>query len=259
MQKCNFKFEILINDDASTDDTREILEEYQKKYPSIIKPIFHRENQWSKGIRGMNFRFNFCRAQGDYIALCEGDDFWIDPKKLQTQVEFLQNNREYSMTFHSATLQVGNSRDIKSVFSKIENREYSQLEVFKRWIVPTASMCFRKEVITNEQYIKIHQEKELIYGDNLLLVASANIGKLKGFSKIMSVYRKHSEGVSFTIKRSTVEALNNQNLLFARYFPSLRGEVKNLILERYLVHLKIAIKSKNISDFFYYIGRIIKR
>src|SRR5690606_7564710 len=97
MQQCNFTFEVLIHDDASTDDTQEIIKEYQKKYPEIIKPIFQDENQYSIGIRGIMPRFNYPRAQGKYIALCEGDDYWTDPLKLQKQVDFLEANPEYSL------------------------------------------------------------------------------------------------------------------------------------------------------------------
>src|SRR5690554_1582208 len=77
-QKTNFCFEVLIHDDASTDDTATIIKEYASRFPNIIKPIFQKENQYSKGIRGMNRRFNFPRAKGKYIAMCEGDDYWID-------------------------------------------------------------------------------------------------------------------------------------------------------------------------------------
>src|SRR5690606_25359461 len=92
MQKCNFEYEILIHDDASTDDTQKIIKEYQQKYPEIIKPILQTENQYSKGVRGIMARFNFPRAKGKYIALCEGDDYWTDPLKLQKQIDFLENN-----------------------------------------------------------------------------------------------------------------------------------------------------------------------
>src|SRR5690606_1543694 len=78
MQKCDFAFEVLIHDDASTDDTQEIIKEYQAKYPEIIKAVLQKENQYSKGIRGISPRFNFPRAQGKYIAMCEGDDYWTD-------------------------------------------------------------------------------------------------------------------------------------------------------------------------------------
>ena len=76
MQKTNFKFEILIHDDASTDRTVDIIKKYQQKYPEIIKPIFQTENQYSKGVNKINYKFNFIRSKGKYIALCEGDDYW---------------------------------------------------------------------------------------------------------------------------------------------------------------------------------------
>ena len=101
MQKTSFVFEILIHDDCSTDGTREIIEEYSKKYPDIIFPIFQTENQYSKGVRGMMARFNFPRSRGKYIALCEGDDYWSDPYKLQRQVDFLEANTDFSICFHN--------------------------------------------------------------------------------------------------------------------------------------------------------------
>ncbi|HLS31521.1 MAG TPA: glycosyltransferase family 2 protein [Flavobacteriaceae bacterium] len=108
-QKCDFDFEVLIHDDASTDGTQEIIKEYWEKYPDIIKPILQTENQWSKKAGGMNLRFNYPRARGKYIALCDGDDFWIDEKKLQKQVTFLENNPDFSV--------------VCSAFLKIEDGE----------------------------------------------------------------------------------------------------------------------------------------
>lgn len=99
MQKTNFEYEILIHDDASTDSTARIIKEYEEKYPKIIKPIYQVENQYSKGapiIAG----FLLPKAKGEYVAFCEGDDFWTDENKLQEQVEFLDNHPEYSACVH---------------------------------------------------------------------------------------------------------------------------------------------------------------
>lgn len=90
-QKTDFKFEILIHDDASTDKTADIIREYEKNYPELIKPIYQTENQYSKG-SGTVGKIQCARAQGKYIALCEGDDYWTDKNKLQTQVDALENN-----------------------------------------------------------------------------------------------------------------------------------------------------------------------
>lgn len=99
MQKTNFKYEILIHDDASTDGTTQIIKEYEKKYPNIIKPIYQVENQYSKGIDV--FQYNMKRAKGKYIALCEGDDYWTDEYKLQKQVDYMESNPDCTLCVHS--------------------------------------------------------------------------------------------------------------------------------------------------------------
>lgn len=71
------------------DGTQNIIEEYQKKYPDIIKPIYQTENQYSKGVK-VGFVYNYSRAKGEYIAFCEGDDYWTDPYKLQKQIDFFR-------------------------------------------------------------------------------------------------------------------------------------------------------------------------
>ncbi len=99
-QKTNFKYEIIIKDDASTDGTTEIIKEYQKKYPDIIKPIFETENQFSKRRAMEAFYEAIKRARGEYLAICEGDDYWVSADKLQKQVDFLDNNYGYSICTH---------------------------------------------------------------------------------------------------------------------------------------------------------------
>lgn len=96
MQKTTFPIEIIIHDDASTDKTAKIVKEYATKYPMIIIPIFQTKNQYSLGIKPWP-NFVFPLARGKYIALCEGDDYWTDPFKLQKQVDFLVENDEYGL------------------------------------------------------------------------------------------------------------------------------------------------------------------
>src|SRR5690554_4195573 len=102
-QETKFEFEVLIHDDASTDDTAEIIKEYERQFPGIIKPIYQKENQYSKGIKGSKV-FNFPRAQGKYIAFCEGDDYWTDPLKLQKQVDILEKNKHLSGSYHKVEI-----------------------------------------------------------------------------------------------------------------------------------------------------------
>ncbi|AEE16179.1 Beta-ketoacyl-acyl-carrier-protein synthase III [Treponema brennaborense DSM 12168] len=100
IQETDFPFEVLVNEDTSTDDTAIILKEYEKKYQNIIKPIYHTVNEYSQDIDV--FGNTVKRTKGKYIAICEGDDFWIDKNKLQMQVDFLEKNLEYSMCCHNA-------------------------------------------------------------------------------------------------------------------------------------------------------------
>ena len=198
MQKCNFKYEILIHDDASTDDTQEIINEYAAKYPEIIKPYFQKENQYSKGVRGMNQKFNYPRAKGKYIALCEGDDYWTDPLKLQKQVDFLEISPEYSMVFSNAKIERDvnlPSKNLRDLILLENSREYNDIEILEEWTIPTASVLFRKELIENE-FNDISNNKKFIYGDIVLFLFLASKGKLFGMKEFFVVYRKHTGGVT---------------------------------------------------------------
>lgn len=96
-QKTTFPFEVLIHDDASPDATPQIIKEYAEKYPDIIKPILRETNLYSvPGHRCINL-VNLERAQGKYVAICEGDDFWCDPYKLQKQFDLLESHQDYTL------------------------------------------------------------------------------------------------------------------------------------------------------------------
>src|SRR5690554_6550272 len=148
IQETDFPFEILIHDDASTDRTADIIREYEAKYPRLIKPIYQVENQYSQGVK-ISAKFNFPRSQGKYIALCEGDDYWIDKDKLQKQYDFLKLNQEYSLCFHSAKI-INEQDNFHFRGESIENREYSGQEILAEWTIPTASVMFvNNEAIKN--------------------------------------------------------------------------------------------------------------
>ena len=132
MQKTSFSYEIVINDDCSTDGTTDIIREYEARYPNLISPIYHAENEYSKGVRGMFATYCFPKAKGKYIAMCEGDDYWIDPLKLQKQVDFMEENPDYSMCFHNAMRLNERAEDkerIKSFCNFNKSRQISTEEI----------------------------------------------------------------------------------------------------------------------------------
>ena len=99
-QKTNFKYEVIVHDDASTDQTADIVREYEKRYPEIVKGIYQDSNKYQKGIQFV-ISYMYPVAVGKYVAYCDGDDYWTDPYKLQKQVDFLEKNPEYTMCQHA--------------------------------------------------------------------------------------------------------------------------------------------------------------
>ena len=104
MQKTNFEYEILVHDDASTDGTGDILREYGEKYPDKVRPLIQKENQYSQGIDNISGAFNFPRVRGKYIFMCDGDDYWLSPDKMQKQVDYLEAHPECTLCIHSAKI-----------------------------------------------------------------------------------------------------------------------------------------------------------
>ena len=99
MQKTNFPFEVIVHDDASPDKTADIVREYEAKYPDIIKPIYQTQNQRSLG-KKVSLTYVYPKVRSKYIAICEGDDFWCDPNKLQMQYDFMEAHPDYSLCMH---------------------------------------------------------------------------------------------------------------------------------------------------------------
>lgn len=98
-QQTKYPFEIVIHDDASTDGTAEVIRDYVRKYPEIVKPILQSENQYSKDEKGIIGKFMLPLMHGKYISICEGDDFWIDKKKLDRQITILEDNSKIGMCY----------------------------------------------------------------------------------------------------------------------------------------------------------------
>lgn len=185
MQKTNFRFEAIVHDDASTDRTAVIIKEYAEKYPDIIKPIFEIENQYSKRDGSIRRIMNE-HTHGKYVALCEGDDYWIDPYKLQKQVDFLERHLDYSLCFHNAVVFYDDIPRLPRFFCHIiESRDVSLEEITDSWIIPTASMLYRRDVI--EDYPQ--WTKQIYSGDLTLQLIAYSKGKLYYMNQIMSFYR----------------------------------------------------------------------
>ena len=192
-QRTSFAFEILIHDDASTDDTVQIIREYAEKYPDVIVPMLEEENQYSKGISNISGVFNFPRARGRYIAMCEGDDFWTDNEKLQKQADFMEANPEYSMCCHAAKVvsEDGAFRSESELRPFGRGGELSPgMLISKKINIPTASLFFRTEYAVSlpEWYFSCP------VGDIPLQLYMLMKGRVWYLDEIMSAYRMGAEG-----------------------------------------------------------------
>ncbi|SFC09814.1 Glycosyltransferase involved in cell wall bisynthesis [Alkalibacterium subtropicum] len=185
-QKTNFNFEILINDDASTDNTAEIIRAYESQSPDIINAMYQTENQHSKGVRICGI--NESRAVGKYIALCEGDDYWTDPYKLQKQVDFLENNEDVSLCVHGATIIEGRTdKPLYKVRPADRSKYFSTEDIIfgGGGLFPTNSMVYRRE----DSVVRPAFYYSSFVGDYPLTIFLSLVGKVYYLDEIMSTYR----------------------------------------------------------------------
>ena len=247
IQETDFPFEVIVHDDASPDGTADIIREYAAKYPKIIKPYIETENQWSKN-DGSFMRIMYSLSKRKYIAMCEGDDYWIDPHKLQTQVSFLERHPDYSMTFHDAEVKdEPGVPPMESVYSKLEDRDYSATEIYENWVIPTASMVYRREVID----FPIKNPQNILNGDIFLGEKCAHMGKIRCFNKKMSVYRRQPSGCTWdeNLKKARARALPNHIRELKANFPKIKSKKINVDLCRSIIHVAhIDGKKKHLKD-----------
>jgi hypothetical protein len=120
-----------------------------------------------------------------YTALCEGDDYWTDSNKLQKQVDFLENNNDYTLCFSNAKLLNPDNLPCSFDAGHIEDRDYLPDEYFKTWCIPTASVLYRKEI----KEVQLIKPERIMHGDIIKFLQAAKLGKIRGMSDVMTVYR----------------------------------------------------------------------
>ena len=184
MQKTNFVFEVLIHDDASTDNTADIIREYEAKYPDIIKPIYQTENQYTRGGVG---RFQIPRVKGKYVAYCEGDDYWTDPYKLQRQFDALEAHPEINICAHTAQMiDAETGKKLRRIEPSLENTVFNleQIILGGGGFVATASLFFRSSLYQNEP-----EFRRFLRLDYTLQLQGTLGGGMLFLNDCMSVYR----------------------------------------------------------------------
>ncbi|WP_292521854.1 glycosyltransferase [Methanoculleus sp.] len=190
MQETDFPFEIIIHDDASVDATADIIREYERRYPDIIKPIYQTENQYSKGENVSLIALK--AARGRYVTLCEGDDYWIDPLKLQKQIAEMENHPECHISFHPAIQRwVDGSREDALLGLYSDEATIVPAEKVILWwniLMPTAAIVINSSAMP--RIISFFETtREVPVGDYYVQVLGAENGGALYLRDIMSVYR----------------------------------------------------------------------
>lgn len=185
MQNTDFDFELIVANDASTDDTDQIIEQIKDNHikGSHIRYFNHKENI------GMipNLLFALQQCRGEYIAFCEGDDYWTNPLKLQKQIDVLEANASYSFCGHQSLTKTNDALIQNTIPTGVQKFK----DIIQRNFIATSALVFRSEAINKwPEFFKTAKA-----GDWLLQLLALKSGDAFVLEEVMSVYRKHEDGV----------------------------------------------------------------
>ncbi|WP_025765194.1 glycosyltransferase family 2 protein [Dyadobacter tibetensis] len=216
MQQTSFDFEIVIGDDASTDHTADIIRAYRERNPGKLRAFLHTQNQGPSEPREFAGRNNVLQllkaCQGDYVAMCEGDDYWTDPLKLQKQVDFMDANPDFSICHHNMLVTYEDGSPSHH-FNKPDQPAISTIAdlLDDRWFMATASWLYRN-YFRNHEFAEWHGRAAA--GDWAVMIQLAAQGKIGYLPEVMGVYRKHSAGLSNVHAVTNKKFLENRRKMF---------------------------------------------
>ncbi len=188
-QKTDFAFELIVHDDASTDSTADIIKEYARRYPGIVRPVFQTENRYRE--HNIIYEYMHPISKGRFIALCEGDDYWSDPEKLSIQTRIMLDNPDCTLSFHAVN-QLAADGTVSAFRPLKKSGEVPAPLIVKRggMFCPTVSLMFRRDILDSWPDFRAAAD---VYDYPLQVLAAAS-GKVIYTDRIMGVYRFASEG-----------------------------------------------------------------
>lgn len=235
MQELDEPFEVHVCDDASTDNTAKILRDYEAKYPDIIKPKIQKTNLWQKGLATSKYIL-FPSIKAEYVALCEGDDYFTDPKKLQKQVRFLDENPDFSICFHPVKI-ISDDGTPESIFPTLEKKDhYTFIDLLKQNFIQTNSCMYRWRFVKDSPKDLI--PNNILPCDYFWHLLHAELGKIGMLSDAMSVYNKHCQGMWY--KKDDAWYLNYA-LLHINFYKEIEKRYKRILTGQTYLKTKVSL------------------
>ena len=253
-QKTEFGVEILVHDDASTDGTIDILKKYEAKYHDFMRVFYEDENQWGKNVYRGGYRGLLTSvARGKYIAVCEGDDYWVDSGKLQKQVSYLEAHSDCSFSCHAASVFDGETAKLICIMGMGDcEHDLTSQELITNWNVPTASWVYRKGLFDSMQE---DWPGSFPVGDFPSVLYASTVGLVHYFPETMSAYRYQTPGSWTSNLNSIKKRVCNAHRWLQMYgaidgFTEMRWHKAFLIASRPSLRLILSVgRASHLTEF----------
>jgi len=246
MQQTNFEYELVIGEDLSPDKTRQICLDYEARFPDKVRVLKREKNLGGGG--QPNFIDCYNKTLGsEFIALCEGDDYWTSPYKLQKQVDFLEKNLDFAICFHNTEVVFFEKNESSYLLNDNLQKDVFTLDDLigedEIWFMATASVMYRRTAIgvLPEWFIKTKS------GDIPLHILAAKNGKIKYLKEPMAAYRKHAGGQSLTDHKDDEFFLRNRIFMYNHLDKETKGVFHNKLKKNIARYYLMLLDSKQFN------------